>query len=44
MERVQTSDPNAPNYLQRLDTPEQIDAWNRIWTFFEKHLNPNKGK
>jgi dipeptidyl aminopeptidase/acylaminoacyl peptidase len=44
MERVQTSDPNAENYLERLDTPEQIDAWNRIWSFFEKHLNPNKGK
>lgn len=26
--------------LERLDTPEQIDSWNRIWTFFEWHLRP----
>ena len=37
-------DPASPRYLQRADSPEQIDAWNRIWAFFEKHLNPNKGK
>ena len=42
-ERV-INDPNSPRYLQRDDTPEQIDAWNRIWAFFEKNLNPNKGK
>jgi dipeptidyl aminopeptidase/acylaminoacyl peptidase len=42
-ERV-VMDPNSERYLQRDDSPEQIDAWNRIWTFFEKHLNPNKGK
>jgi dipeptidyl aminopeptidase/acylaminoacyl peptidase len=42
-ERV-INDPNSPRYLQRDDSPEQIDAWNRIWAFFEKHLNPNKGK
>lgn len=37
-------DPKHPKFLQRDDTPEQIDAWNRTWAFFEKHLNPNKGK
>jgi dipeptidyl aminopeptidase/acylaminoacyl peptidase len=37
-------DANSPRYLQRDDTPEQIDAWNRTWAFFEKNLNPNKGK
>jgi dipeptidyl aminopeptidase/acylaminoacyl peptidase len=42
-ERV-ISDPNSPRYLQRDDSPEQIDAWNRIWSFFEKHLNPGQGK
>jgi dipeptidyl aminopeptidase/acylaminoacyl peptidase len=26
--------------LQRMDTPEQIDSWNRVWTFFEWHLRP----
>lgn len=26
--------------LQRDDSPEQIDAWNHIWAFFEKHLKP----
>ena len=37
-------DRNSPRYMERDDTPEQIDAWNRIWAFFEKNLNPNKGK
>jgi hypothetical protein len=37
-------DPNSPRYMERADSPEQIDAWNRIWSFFAKHLNPNKGK
>jgi dipeptidyl aminopeptidase/acylaminoacyl peptidase len=26
--------------LQRQDTPEQIDSWNRVWTFFDWHLRP----
>ncbi|MCA1562937.1 MAG: alpha/beta fold hydrolase [Acidobacteria bacterium] len=26
--------------LQRQDTPEQRDSWNRTWTFFEWHLRP----
>src|SRR5919106_5939752 len=26
--------------LQRDDSPEQIDSWNRTWTFFEWHLRP----
>jgi dipeptidyl aminopeptidase/acylaminoacyl peptidase len=30
--------------LERDDSPAQIDAWNRIWAFFEKHLDPGKGK
>jgi dipeptidyl aminopeptidase/acylaminoacyl peptidase len=42
-ERVVT-DPNSPRYLERNDSPEQIDAWNRIWSFFGKNLNPDKGK
>lgn len=24
--------------LERADSPEQVDAWNHIWRFFEKHL------
>jgi dipeptidyl aminopeptidase/acylaminoacyl peptidase len=30
--------------LERDDSPEQIDAWNRTWSFFAKHLNPDKGR
>ena len=26
--------------LEREDTPEQIDSWNRVWTFFDEHLRP----
>jgi len=26
--------------LEREDTPEQIDSWNRVWTFFDGHLRP----
>ena len=26
--------------LERMDTPEQRDSWNRVWTFFELHLRP----
>jgi dipeptidyl aminopeptidase/acylaminoacyl peptidase len=26
--------------LKRVDSPEQIDSWNRTWTFFEWHLRP----
>lgn len=37
-------DDKSPRYLQRDDSPEQIDAWNRIWAFFEKNLNPDNGK
>jgi len=29
-----------PVTLERLDTPEQIDSWNRIWNFFEWNLRP----
>ena len=28
--------------LERDDTPEQIDSWNRTWTFFEWNLRPMK--
>ena len=28
--------------LEREDTPEQIDSWNRTWTFFEWWLRPNE--
>jgi dipeptidyl aminopeptidase/acylaminoacyl peptidase len=26
--------------LERMDTPEQVDSWNRTWTFFEWNLRP----
>jgi len=26
--------------LERDDSPEQIDSWNRVWTFFDGHLRP----
>ena len=26
--------------LQRDDSPEQRDSWNRVWTFFDWHLKP----
>ena len=29
-----------PKTLQRMDTPEQRDSWNRTWAFFEWHLRP----
>jgi len=29
-----------PKTLERDDTPEQIDSWNRTWTFFEWNLRP----
>ena len=37
-------DPKSPRYMERDDTPEQIDAWNRIWAFFRKNLTPDQGK
>jgi hypothetical protein len=30
--------------LERDDTPEQRDSWNRVWTFFEWHLKPYMDK
>ena len=29
-----------PRTLERDDTPEQIDSWNRVWTFFDWSLRP----
>jgi dipeptidyl aminopeptidase/acylaminoacyl peptidase len=29
-----------PQTLERDDSPDQIDSWNRTWAFFEKHLKP----
>jgi dienelactone hydrolase len=29
-----------PNTLERVDSPEQIDSWNRTWTFFDWWLRP----
>jgi dipeptidyl aminopeptidase/acylaminoacyl peptidase len=29
-----------PNTLERVDSPEQIDSWNRTWVFFEWNLRP----
>jgi dipeptidyl aminopeptidase/acylaminoacyl peptidase len=38
------TDPKSPRYLERDDSPEQIDAWNRIWAFFERNLHPERGR
>ncbi|HLG06710.1 MAG TPA: alpha/beta fold hydrolase [Gemmatimonadales bacterium] len=32
-----------PNTLERVDSPEQIDSWNRTWVFFEWILRPYEG-
>jgi dipeptidyl aminopeptidase/acylaminoacyl peptidase len=29
-----------PKTLERVDSPEQIDSWNRTWVFFEWYLRP----
>jgi dipeptidyl aminopeptidase/acylaminoacyl peptidase len=29
-----------PRTLERVDSPAQIDSWNRTWTFFEWNLQP----
>jgi len=29
-----------PETLERNDSPEQIDSWNRTWAFFERNLKP----
>jgi dipeptidyl aminopeptidase/acylaminoacyl peptidase len=29
-----------PTTLERVDSPEQRDSWNRTWTFLEEHLRP----
>jgi hypothetical protein len=26
--------------LERVDSPSQIDSWNRTWTFFDWYLRP----
>ena len=33
-----------PVTLERLDTPEQIDSWNRIWQFFNWWLRPSEDR
>jgi dipeptidyl aminopeptidase/acylaminoacyl peptidase len=30
--------------LERDDSPDQIDSWNRTWTFLEWNLRPNQGR
>jgi dipeptidyl aminopeptidase/acylaminoacyl peptidase len=40
-ERV-TTDRHSPKYLERDDSPDQVDAWNRIWAFFGRTLHPEK--
>lgn len=30
--------------LEREDSPDQIDSWNRTWTFLEWHLRPYQGR
>ncbi len=37
-------DPGASAALIGARYLHQIDAWNRIWAFFKKNLNPDKGK
>lgn len=32
-----------PETLEREDSPDQIDSWNRTWAFFERTLNPSRG-
>ena len=29
-----------PKTLARVDSPEQVDSWNRTWAFFDWHLRP----
>ncbi len=29
--------------LEREDSPEQVDSWNLVWAFFERHLRPGAG-
>ncbi len=31
-----------PETLERDDSPEQLDSWNRTWTFFERTLGPSR--
>jgi dipeptidyl aminopeptidase/acylaminoacyl peptidase len=33
-----------PQTLQRDDSPEQRDSWNRTWAFLEWHLRPNEDR
>ena len=33
-----------PKTLQRVDSPAQIDSWDRTWTFFEWNLKPNEDR
>ncbi len=32
-----------PQTLERDDSPDQIDSWNRTWAFFERTLHPGAG-
>jgi hypothetical protein len=32
-----------PQTLERDDSPDQIDSWNRAWAFFERTLHPRAG-
>jgi dipeptidyl aminopeptidase/acylaminoacyl peptidase len=32
-----------PQTLERDDSPDQIDSWNRTWAFFERTLKPSQG-
>jgi dipeptidyl aminopeptidase/acylaminoacyl peptidase len=33
-----------PETLERVDSPAQIDSWNRTWTFFEWNLAPSEDR
>ena len=33
-----------PQTLERDDSPEQIDSWNRTWAFFERSLHPGAAR
>lgn len=33
-----------PETLQRVDSPAQVDSWNRVWTFFNWNLRPDEDR
>jgi ABC-type uncharacterized transport system YnjBCD substrate-binding protein len=33
----------SPTFLQRRDTPEQVESWTLTWAFFARSLHPSQG-